>query len=373
MSSQHNPLNEFILIRTLSRDYHSRHAGVNRNRHTVARFIRHAKLTVNDSFIVDTSSIVTHHITAIRVLDNTSYVVGGVSHVRNCCAIVDRQTLQAKRVVACCQKSLHNFVCFGDVMVGGLNTGDIPVFDIFSDRRNTLEGYKIANSYGGAHIGFNCGRHMAIDKSIAYILTKKMDNNNDALIRLDLKDIDVSHLDTSVKNLKVTSIFTGNSARGFCLSDRYVFALYDVGIIRYCKKSLKSKHFSTESLPKNIDIHQIAANDFQVFACSGKDLCLLSLKTPSLKILDKAEATKFTSIFYRSVQTHTYKGLHFISVLNENPGGVALFVSYRNKLSVACEVGDQTDRPLSLTFDEKYGRLIIGKEHRKSLMFTLTF
>lgn len=374
MSVQHVPLNEFILIRTLPSLHHSKHDGVNRSSKRVSRFIKHARLTVEGLFAADRAGMLTQHITAIRVLDDTHYVAGGCPCLEHSCALVDRVTLEVKRAVVRTTDTTHNMLCFGSVIVNASSFGTLTLNDINSDLRYEIKEYEMSKSSGGALIKFNCGRHMAMDTSMAYILTSKVGTLDDALIRFDLKDTDIYNLHKSLSKLKITAVYEGKPARGFCLSHKYAYVLNDFGITRYCKKTLKKKHFSIENLSEGKDIHQIAANDYQVYACSGKQVLLLSLRTPTLQVLDRSQAIAIDSEYYRSIQSHAVDGLHFAAVMYEHQFGVALFVGYGGKLSLACEYrGDDIGRPLSLMFDDQNYRLIVGKEDCKSLILKLTF
>lgn len=371
--------NEFCLIVTWKMIRRYSKDGVNRSIAQVMRAVKKANL-VEQSLITPTSTdVLSPHITALRLLNTKEYVAGGCVQNGYACAILSRETTGVIRQVAANNATLHNFICYGNFVVGSDHASRISVFDLNSGNKVQLPDCFLSTSHTGAQIGFNCGRHMETDDSIGYVLCtyEYLSVANSFLMRFDFRDFKESKFDESVSTLEREKLYESAKLDGFCLSKRFVYVIDNQKIVRINKKtkvkSVFSSHTGKEAslIPT---VYQIAANDHFVYGCSQKYLVLIKLLGDSIRALAKADCPKVGSDFYRCVKMFTYKGVTYISVGYESPFGISLYVHYHHRLFTACSFQDSketTNRCLSFTVDERHGRLIVCKEHGKSTILRL--
>lgn len=339
---------------------------------------KNAKLLNKGYFPQLNAEKLTPHITNARILNAKEYVAGGYCHQNYSCAIVNRDTMEVIKPVAAHDFTLMNFLCFGHFLVGGASIRGIQLFDLKSDLKTELTDSSLSGSSSGGRSFSGSGRHMEIDKSIAYMLCILPDSSADGYVaRFDFRDLQGSDLFESVKNLKIEKLYEGDYIQGFCLSKQFVYVIHNETIIRINKKSRSKSTFSPyegKEASRIATSYQIAANDYYVYGCSEQYLVLMKLEGKSIKALAKANCPEVGSQFYRNMKLFTYKGVAFVGVCYEGHFGIVLYVHCKSRLMVACyyqDANETRDEPHSIMFDKKFGRLVVCKLGGRSAVLHL--
>lgn len=370
--------NEFSLIVAWKKMEFGSQEGVNQSLRKVSQAVKNAKLVKIGQFPLEDTNKISPHLTNVRILNAKEYVTGGCSFAGHSCAILNRETTEFIRKVAADSDFLHNFLCYGQFIIGNDNGDKIHVFDMNSESKVQLPGHFQSSLSSGYGFGLNCGVNMEIDESVGYLLcTKEKSSKNNFLMRFDFKHLQELDFEQSVQNLKTENLFESLGIKGFCLSKKFVYVIDSKTIVRIKKKSRFRTVFRTHggreaSLISRV--RQIVANDQYVYGCTVDYLVLIRLEGQSIKALAKADCPEVECKYLRSMNLFTYKGVTFVGVCYEKPFSIALYVHYGNRLFRTChfnQANEASDQPMSLTFDEQYGRLIICKEFKKSLILQL--
>lgn len=368
--------NFFILVCTFTTPCTKRlQFGANHRSSKFKAFKRRLRLSQQGQFPAASQNgsaedrILSEHLSSVRRLDKKHYLVAGCSHANRAAAVVDAGSLMVVRPVIPSYYTIHDFVSYQNILLLADMNNQLVIsgLDTPLDKMLKINAFKLSNSSFGTY-GLNCGRHMAIDNHVVYLMC-----DMDYFVTLSLKDVNPESPSVSQIKSSVKAICRTPSNACFFIGKTFVYILGDQIFIRVRKESNTAERL-VYSMPK-ADMSCMVGSDYLAFAISGKCMYLLGISDSEVTLLDNVESRVCKSELTRKLIPAQIKGISFVIRIQEAPAAVSIYAALKNRLHIILEHNliANGDRVLGATYDSQNQLLILCKEKSMSQIFKLSY